>query len=252
MKSISICISTWGDRIFQLSSWTFDERINYLVLWQKGGSIFIEPSFPSNVQLIISESRGVAITRNIALNQCNTKWLWFMDDDVTIPNDAINNLLKLLPDFVETDILIASVVFGTEKKSKKFIGKTSSIFNIFSLGTIQIICCPALAKRYGCLFPTNMGAGTHYPVCDEPVFLTRMIRKAHVTLCGIPNVSVFHPPISSGLNLSESVNLISRAMLFREAFGFPICFLISACFFVKHWKKIKWKFLYLFYFFKPN
>lgn len=252
MKSISICISTYGDRIVQLSRWVFDDRINYFVIWQRGSSPLDEPIFPSNVQLIISESRGVAISRNIALAQCGTKWLWFMDDDVTISNDAINNLLKLIPDYIETDILIASVSFGSEKISKKFIGKTSSILKVFSFGTIQIICCPVVARRYGCLFPTNMGSGTQYPVCDEPIFLSRMIRRAHVQICGVPQILIEHPPMSSGLNLQGTGHLISRAMLFREIFGFPLCIIASTLFFIKHVRKINRNFIYLYYYFRPT
>lgn len=250
MESISICISTFGDRIESLSRWNFDGRIKYLILWQKGGSLESHPNFPSNVRLMIFETVGVTLTRNIALEQCNTKWLWFMDDDVSIPQESIESLLNLLPKHRETEILIASVEFGHGTTSKKFVGNSTSIYRIFGVGTIQIICCPAVARQYGCLFPTNMGAGTQYPVCDEPVFLSRMIKKGHVKLDWIPEVIIMHPPLSSGMNFHSAGHLISRAILFREIFGFPLCFLGSFLFFVRHFARVKWNFRFLFYYYR--
>lgn len=252
MNSISLCISTCGDRIVQLSNWTFDERLNYLVLWQRCGSVLNEPIFPSNVQLINSESIGVTITRNIALEQCSTKWLWFMDDDVYIPKESIDRLLKLLPIHEDTDVLVTAVNFGVTKKSRTFVGSTSSIFSVFSVGTIQIICCPMIARKCGCFFPTNMGAGSQYPVCDEPVFLSRMLKNARVRLCGIPEVTVTHPPLSSGMDLHSPGHLISRAMFFREAFGLPLCIFLSTIFVIKHLAKIGWNYRYLFYYVRPS
>jgi glycosyltransferase involved in cell wall biosynthesis len=253
MFDLTICISTCNDRITNLINWKFDARFEYLVLWQNSSDFFFDSSaLPENVRVICLSSYGVAVSRNYGLNICKTKWIWFMDDDVYIPMSSMDELIKLLSNFDESNILIAAVDWGDKILNKRFYGRTKSRLSVTSVGTMQIICNPQRAVESKSFFPVNMGAGSKYPVCDEPVFLFRMIKNANVHLCGIPQVLVAHHHISSGFNLGEHSHLISRAMFFREVFGFPICFFMSAGFFVKHWKKIKWKFPYLFYFLKPN
>jgi hypothetical protein len=253
MVDLTIAISTFEDRIYNLISWEFDQRLCYLIVWQNPSNLSFDSAiFPNNVELVCISTYGVANSRNFALNCCKTKWIWFMDDDVHIPNESTDILIHLLPVYDESSILIASVNFGHTIPIKRFTFKSKSIFSFTSVGTIQIICSAQRALESNSFFPVNMGAGSKYPVCDEPVFLLRMIRNAQVSLCGITDVIVNHPPDSSGVNLSKSENLISRAMFFKEAFGFPLCLFVSACFFVKHCKKIKWKFIYLFYFLSPN
>ena len=253
MVDLTIAISTFEERICNLINWEFDQRLDYLIVWQNPSNFSFDATiFPNNVELVCISTYGVASSTNFALRYCKTSWIWFMDDDVNIPNESINILIHSLPAFDESNILIASVNFGHKIPIKRFAVKSKSIFSVTSVGTIQIICSPKTALESKSFFPENMGAGSKYPVCDEPVFLLRMIRNAQVYLCGIKDVIVEHPPVSSGINLSKSENLISRAMFFKEAFGFPLCLFVSSCFFVKHCKKIKWKFLYLYYFISPN
>jgi len=248
---VSICISTHGTGIERLTTWIFDTRVIYLIFWQTDEQAELDFTFPCNVRVYRLASRGVTVSRNLAIQKCCTKWLWFMDDDVFIPNTSIDNLLLLLPKYDPRDILIASVDFGVQKLNKVFIKETISIFSIFGIGTIQIICCPEIARSSMSSFPVNMGAGSPYPVCDEPVFIFRLLKKARVKLCGVPGVVVKHPPLSSGANFRGHAHLSSRAMLFREIFGFPLCILFSILFFLKHSRKIGFDFRYLFNFRKP-
>jgi hypothetical protein len=250
---LTISISTCNDRIANLINWKFDVRFEYFILWQNSSNFYFDSSvFPENVRVICLPSYGVAVSRNYGLNICRTKWIWFMDDDVHIPASSMDELIKLLPNFDESSILIAAVCWGNKIYNRSFYGRTKSRLSVTGVATMQIICSAQRAIESNSFFPVNMGAGRKYPVCDENVFLIRMIKNANVNLCGIPQVLVTHYHPSSGFNLSEPANLISRAMFFREAFSFPICFFAGAYFFVKHWKKIKWKFPYLFYFFKAN
>jgi hypothetical protein len=249
---LTIAISTYGKRIESLRSWHFDPRILYLVIWQhpSGNADWLDSQ--SNVRVILVQESGVAKSRNIAINLCTTKWLWFMDDDVDIPTEAIRNLLKNILLCSEQDVLIGSVDFGCGSKRKVVTGIHRSVRSLLSIGTIQLICCPGLARKFNCYFPENMGAGSLYPVCDEPVFLARLQRRAKVRFVGCPDVIVNHPPDSSGINYSGRNFLISRAMLFREVFGFPGCVLASAWFTVKHLRDVGKDLIYLFFYYKPK
>ncbi|WP_429096054.1 glycosyltransferase family 2 protein [Aeromonas media] len=248
MFSLSIAISTFGDRIRFLESYNFDSRVEYLILWQKPTDFTF--LLPSNVKLFRLGSVGVTKSRNMAIELFETEWLWFMDDDVSIPKNTIGAVLLAIKRSTADRVIISSV-FDEYKTPIKIYDKSHSniLTDIINVGTIQIIINKNVVKDSTIRFPIYMGAGSNYPACDEPVFLSRLFKAKLISGFEFDNnIVVHHPRISSGLFLNKKGCLISRAILFKEMFGFPICIGASIYFFAKNMSRVKLKFIYLFFF----
>jgi len=247
---LTIAISTFGDRIDFINEYTFDKRVFYIILWQSSSDADME--LPSNVKLIKLSSIGVTHSRNTAIELCDTEWLWFMDDDVHITEDVISYLLNTLEHRDKNRVIISSVIDEDGFSMKAYNKKSSdSILDVLNVGTIQIILNNNVIKDEGVRFPIYMGAGNKYPACDEPIFLSRLLKAKLISgFVFDDRLIVSHPKYSSGMNLSGKGQLISRAILFREAFGFPLCIMASFYFFIKNFSLIGSKSRFLFYFWK--
>lgn len=243
---LTIAISTFGDRIDFLGGYNFSPSVQYLVLWQRPYDYHLE--VPSNVKVVRLTSAGVAISRNHAIKYCETPWLWFMDDDVYIPEESISQVLSLIKKANQTDVFISGVTSPDGEVIKRYsLFKSNKIRSVLNVGTIQIIANAHLIKHVNVQFPINMGAGTENNLCDEPIFLFRLLKSIkNINFIFPSRLYVVHPIESSGVVYSSPGSVRSRAMLFREIYGFPFCILASLYFFLKHRKKLARFWFYLF------
>lgn len=243
---LTIAISTFGDRIDFIRGYHFSPSVQYLVLWQRPNDVFFE--VPPNVKVIRLTSYGVAISRNHAVKHCETSWVWFMDDDVYMPEQSITQALSLIEKANQTDIFISSVKSPDGALIKSYnLFQSNKIRDVLNVGTIQIIANAHAIKRVNGKFPINMGAGAENNLCDEPIFLFRLSKKINkLTFIFPPELYVVHPAESSGGVYSTPGSVRSRAMLFREIYGFPFCIFASLYFFLKHRKKLNRFWPYLF------
>lgn len=247
-SKLTIALSTFGDRINNLSCFSFDDRVNYLILWQSSNRS--DFSFPKNVSLLKIDGHGVALSRNEAIANTKTDWVWFMDDDVFIPESSITHALSLIENASSLDVFISSVKSPDGSILKKYnVNHSNEIRTVLNVGTIQIIANINTINNAGVRFPINMGAGTENNLCDEPVFLNRLLKKTKNLKFIFSHVLyIVHPVESSGVMYSSPGSVVSRAMLFREIYGFPLCVFASFYFWFKHRGKIGlfWPYIFLY------
>ncbi|WP_421187725.1 glycosyltransferase [Aeromonas sanarellii] len=247
-SKLTVALSTFGDRINNLLYFSFDHRVDYIILWQSStDKIF---SFPKNVSLLRIDGHGVALSRNKAIANTKTDWIWFMDDDVFIPESSITHALSLIGKANPLEVFISSVKSpdGTILKNYN-LHQSNKIRTVLNVGTIQIIANINQIKNANARFPINMGAGTENNLCDEPVFLNRLLKNTkNLNFIFSPALYVVHPAESSGGVYSSPGSVVSRAMLFRELYGFPFCVFASFYFWFKHRKKIGhfWPYIFLY------
>lgn len=245
--SLTIAVSTLGRRIEAIAAWDFDDRVHYLLLWQPAGQQGppLVP-FPANVEVVPLPGTGVTRSRNAAIEGCRTPWLWFMDDDVDLPRTSIDALLADLPTMQPHEVHIATVL-GPEGRPvmRRDDGHVYGRRGILAIGTIQIVVHAPWVRAHGLRFPLRLGAGSDYPVCDEPVFLARAMR-AGARVLHSDGLRVVHDEHSSGQGLDRPALVRSRAIAFREIFGMPLCLLVSAAFWWRHAAAIgsRWPWLF--------
>lgn len=256
---LTIAISTFGARCNFIYEFNFSDKVKYLILLQ-GDDSYVDESYYnyinklSNVQLLKLDTIGVAYSRNTAIEFCQTPWIWFMDDDVTIPDESIAHALTLINQGGQNNVFISEVKSpeGFDIKTYK-LSHSSNIKSVLNVGTIQIIANATAIKNANVKFPINMGAGTENNLCDEPIFLHRLSKMINNLSFLFPSgLYVIHPLESSGIVYSTPGSVRSRAMLFRELYGFPLCIFASIYFLCKHRKKIGKLYMYIFSFKKAR
>lgn len=200
-------------------------------------------SHRSDVFSVFSDETGVTKSRNLALKHIpnDTSYVFFLDDDVELEELAYERVVQA---FSRNDyeVLTFSVSDLTGSRLiKNYAGKEfrHNNISILKVGTIEIaVKASVLIDKPHLNFPENLGAGAKYPLCDEPVFLSRL-SKSGCQLGFVPEVITRHPLESSGKEIKNSNEMMARGIAFREIFG-SLSLVLNFAFFLKSFKKIRY------------
>ncbi|WP_145531500.1 glycosyltransferase family 2 protein [Yersinia kristensenii] len=162
-------------------------------------------------------SHGVTKNRNFLIKQATSDYIVFCDDDIIYKDSALKEMVEIMK---RDNIDVASGMTLTSENQK--IKNYSSIRIVHSKLTILKVGTVEIVVRRGALndqifFPEDMGAGEKFPICDEPVFLSRCL-DCGLKMSFIPIELCFHPPVSSGMLIS-SLYTQSRGLCIRRVFG---------------------------------
>lgn len=150
-------------------------------------------SIVTPVSIIVDKEKGLSRSRNIAIDQCTTDYLWILDDDVTICHDSINNIKKAIQsDF--SDIYCGRVKY-TDKNGlfKSYTDKSIlKKLDCLKVMSIEIILSTKFLKKTKIKFFNNIGLGTKFPAGGETLFLLEAY-DAGAIIRHIPKVIVMHP-----------------------------------------------------------
>lgn len=247
-KNIGFAISTVGDRIKNVVEMNIPQGVPRTIFWQKPDrNLFEDIGMIGLGRIVELDGTGVSKSRNAAITSCKEEYIWFLDDDISIACKDVSAVEELIATEVP-DVILVSL---ETKSGKRTVSAAPKRSELLSVGTVQIIINREKVLANGAIFPENMGAGSRYPVCDEPVFLSRLWRSG-VKFVGLPSVVVKHPDNSSGSEISCWRLAASRAMLFREFFGFPLCLFASLFFLIKKRKVVGKHWWALFWYFRPH
>ena len=197
--------------------------------------------FP-HLTYVHSYERGVTKSRNLAISKSTSDIILFCDDDVTYEPDIYEVLIEsysINPDF---EVL----TFAYKKENLEGFGrfsKKSYIHNrktILSVGTIEVSCKRTFIQSKNIKFPLNLGAGSQYYLCDEPVFMSRVLDNGGKAKY-IPLQICSHPEVSSGQNFNDINALRSRLICFHYIFGKLLGTFIYNIFIIKNIYKLNFK-----------
>lgn len=247
---VTFLIATFSNRIRAIPRILLrqEKSISYIVVAQnisdKLRSEFLTHiSNRTDVDVYFTSDTGVTKSRNLAINSVHrhTDVVYFLDDDIKLEEDSYR---KIVTSFEETGwdcITFCAASLRDSSLLKKYWKKQflHSKLSILKVGTIEIaVNAMVLRENKSLRFPESMGAGSNYPQCDEPVFLSRLMNYG----CKVgytPKVTIYHPEESSGKSLSSPSSLMARGLAFREIFGVlgPV---VNVLFFLKSFNKIKY------------
>lgn len=183
------------------------------------------------------DSRGLSISRNLALQCCDTKYLLFADDDVFHVREGVEQIAL---EFERTNADILTFMIRTPDgglfrnyKKERFSHSRRSLFRVSS---IEIAIRVDSVRRVGLQFDTRFGLGAENPTGEEVIFLLDAY-NAGLDIRFSPIVIVTHPKESSGSNLIGNHRLIrAKGAMFGRIFGYwglLYCIAFSA----KHYRK---------------
>lgn len=251
MTKVTFLIAAFGERLLNVPNILLDkhDNIDYVVVAQCVSDACREQYLSlveqrNDINTIFSEQKGVTKSRNIALKNIpgSTDIVFFLDDDVVLERNCYDTIVSA---FSGSDFDVITFTVSTlegDKLLKNYATKTFSHgkFSILKVGTIEIAARAEIFARHPELcFPEHMGAGAQYPLCDEPVFLSR-ISRAGYPLGFIPQVVARHPWESSGKGIANQYAMMSRGIAFREIFGLASSLVLNFVFYMKSLNKIKY------------
>jgi glycosyltransferase involved in cell wall biosynthesis len=222
---ITIAISTFGERIvnaMRVGEVFTKSGFEVLVIHQSASDSFDKLKSrvfdTGNVKYIHLNNIGVTNSRNCAIENCKSKYIWFMDDDIDIDNSQINELLNVELSQCAAYTLRVRDENGKYRKVYPSNHKKLSKRDFLAVGTIEIIAEIDFLIKNKIYFPFDMGAGTSLPVGDEAVFLTQILNKKGGVI-HIDSAPIIHPEFSSGQLLTDET-IVSKGVMLSRVFGF--------------------------------
>lgn len=218
---ITLCISSYGERIKDVVLPSYNSSILYLIIHQ-GGSRIDELDFlnRSDVSFVSLHDLGLSRSRNAGLDRVTTKYAYIMDDDVSIDTAKVLNLVGLIEkdraDVGTCQHQYESGRYPVRYKSRSFVHNMLSIAKVSSID----ICVKISAiDNCGIRFDQGFGLGTNLPSGEEYIFLAdclkkRLLVKYYPVLIGI------HPDVTSGMDFFSSYDkTIAKREMFKHVFG---------------------------------
>lgn len=230
---IQVLISTMNDGILNIN---YRKDFNYLIIHQvnNGKSYsFITEKLPSNIKYYQSNDVGLSKSRNLALLKAKAEYVWIMDDDVTISDDALYNLENIINSKLNFDMLVLSHSSHKNNSPQQFKVKKITRLSAMSVSSIDMFIKrdSIIAKKIK--FNEKFGLGTSHPSGEEFIFTTQLLKEKLVVLKS-NLVFSYHPPIASGNDFfSTDYKLITKLLIFKLCYGNFLGYLIYLIFIIK-------------------
>ena len=175
------------EKIFKYDK-IFNSRINFILCIQGHSNKTINISH--NILIIYSETTGLSRSRNIVIENCISKWLWFQDDDINVIFDNVKLLLSKLKT-LKSNVVLTKILSSENSKAYKNYNfhNFHNIFNSFKASSIEIIVNVQFIRTTNILYDVNFGLGTELPSCEENLFLfnifseTKLVTYLDLFIC---------------------------------------------------------------------
>lgn len=231
----------------------------YSTLFERAGNIQLPPprtdfevvilvqsadgSLPANlpqradVRAIGHPGRGVARSRNAAIDNAAGEYVVFADDDIVFDLAGIDKVLAHL-DSCGCALIIGEAIDETGKLRKPYPAEIRPLtrFNSAKAATYEMVLRVAAAREQRLRFDERFGAGAVNFLGDEYIFIADLLRagfRAHF----LPVVMATHPSESSGSRWGSPADLRARSLIFNRVFG-SWAPLVRIGFGLRHWRRL--------------
>ena len=178
------------------------------------------PIADQKIKRVELRSKGVAKSRNAAIENTTTEYLLFGDDDVDFKEESINSAIAFLEANKEISILLLQAVDETGALRKHYPSQAHSLklTNSAKAATYEMIIRVPDIKRASIRFDENFGAGAQNYLGDEYIFIADALRAGLKGLF-LPIVIATHPSDSSGNFRNTKQDALVRSRIFSRVFG---------------------------------
>ncbi|MGP7823233.1 MULTISPECIES: glycosyltransferase family A protein [Proteus] len=246
MKKYTIAVSTLNIGILQYPISTLEkmEKVELLIIHQISKEYMdmdFSPYYTKlqesgfSVRIIVSYALGLSKSRNIAIENCKTKYILFSDDD----NYYVNNLIDILDKTTINEplqIYSFKIIDHDGQPFKKY-PNTEMLHNnrtILRLSSIENLYDNEFILKNNIRFNESFGLGAQYPSCEQPIFAKDILNNGGKGKFYPINVTV-HPKENSGDDFFRTIQAKTRRKMFLKMYGFKGWLLIT----VFYLKKIK-------------
>ena len=166
------------------------------------------------------QSKGVAKSRNQAIELAQGDYLIFSDDDITFNEFGLRQAIEFLDAHPDVSLLLGQATdeSGTLRKSYPATVEKLGSFNSARAATYEMIIRVADVRKLGVRFDEDFGAGAKNYLGDEYIFVVDLIRAGGKAVFA-PITLAQHPTESSGSRWGSGQDRRARAVIFTRVFG---------------------------------
>ena len=175
---------------------------------------------PQAITAIELKSKGVAKSRNAVIENTQTEYLLFGDDDIEFREESINTAISYLESNKDISILLLQAIDQTGTLRKRYPKQEHplKLTNSAKAATYEMIIRVKDIKKAAIRFDENFGAGAPNYLGDEYIFIADALR-AGLKGYYLPIVLAIHPTESSGSFRNTTQDAVVRSRIFTRVFG---------------------------------
>ena len=224
LPTITVAISTIAENMGRfLNNFPFEslrDADEVLIIIQ--GILDSKPMEFSNKYTIIEDnSKGVSRSRNIGLLHANCDYIWFMDDDILLNNDAIITVKNYILKYNADIFTVRMQTFDRDAPYKNYPNKhILDRGDIINISTVEIIASRGFILESKVRFNESLGLGTKYPSCEENIFLLDLFDLG-AEMIHIPEYVQKHPFVNRRtMHFTDPNILFAKGVFCKRYNGF--------------------------------
>lgn len=235
---LTIAYSTLAERASHivLPDMRIDQEV-LIVVQSPDGAVHPAPPVREDVRVVHLAGKGVAKSRNVAIDSAQGTYLVFADDDIVFDLASLDAITAHFEQCACSLVLGQAVdPSGVLRKKYPMGQQWLNRLNSAKAATYEMVICVPTIRARGIRFDENFGAGAVNYLGDEYIFISDMVKhglKAHF----LPITMAIHPTESSGSGWGTHADLRARSVIFTRVFG-PLAFLVRALFIARHRDKV--------------
>ncbi len=166
------------------------------------------------------KSKGVAKSRNRAIELAQGEYLIFSDDDITFSEQGLSQALDYLDAHPEISLLLGQATDESGALRKQYPSEITKLgtLNSARAATYEMIIRVSDIRRLGIRFDEDFGAGAKNYLGDEYIFVVDLVRAGGKAVFA-PITLAQHPTESSGSRWGSANDRRARAVIFNRVFG---------------------------------
>lgn len=218
--TLTIAISTLGSGAKRISPLEPIDGIQYLIVIQKYEGIASCVSEREDVSIIKSDTTGLSLSRNIALDDCRTDLILLADDDLNFNADGILALRNRFRADANLHFALGRLVDPDGNLLKKYPESRRALTKreVGYVGSPELLVRMSFVRRHNLKFDERFGLGAEYPSGEEYIFLSDAM-KSGANIRHFPHIVASHPIDRTGL-IWDDVDIIrARSKVLRRVWG---------------------------------
>ena len=220
-NNLEILISTTNKINLDFINLIFFEnkKYNYPILIVNQSPKHLNSRKP-NVKVINSDTKGLAVSRNIAIKNAANTYCLFADDDIIYKHNFYEIIMTEFSNYPKADI----ITFRMEDKQGNPFKNYTDIRN-HNKKSLRDVNSVVIAFKKDSIVKKNLefnplfGLGSIFPTGDEYIFLMECLDKG-LNIISSPKIILSHDSKSSGKMAYTDENIYARAAIFYKFFGY--------------------------------
>ena len=183
------------------------------------GGLTREPD-RADIRMIYLDTFGAAKSRNVILQEANSEFVVFGDDDMEWKEDGLSEIVDQFDRNKNLDLILCQSENEHNQLRKKYPKRQTHLskFNSAKAATYEIAIRLSSFREKKIFFHEDFGAGTKNYIGDEYIFISEACDSG-LDCEFIPITIAVHPEVSSGMIYGTLRDSQARSNVFRAVFG---------------------------------